>query len=155
MNNNPFAPMFEMQRHSMKQGQKMVEQSIEIQSEMTDSFVKAVESQKSTQTKGLDAWKSATEASLDAVDEMTPSDSSTVTNMHDAIDDQFDALTHVHDQVWKSIERNVENGIDVSEDVTESYRSFVDESVGMALEANEQFEEQSEAAVDATEFETE
>ena len=155
MNNNPFAPMFELQRQSIEQGQKMIEQSIEVQNEMTKSFVKVVESQKSAQEKGVDAWKSATETSLNVADATTPTDSTAFTDMQETIDDQFDALSDIHTEVWASAERNIETGTEVSEDVNELFLSFVNDSVEMAMKTNKQFEEQSETAVDATDVEIE
>lgn len=154
MNNNPFAPMFELQRQSIEQGQRMIEQSIEVQNEMSKSFVKAVESQKSAQEKGVDAWKSATETSLNVADATTPTDSSAFINMQETVGNQFDALSDIHSEVWESTERNIETGTEVSEDMNEIFLSFVNDSVEMAMQTNEQFEEQSETVVDATEFET-
>ena len=155
MNNNPFAPMFELQRQSIEQGQKMIEQSIEVQNEMSKSFVKAVESQKSAQEKGVDAWKSATETSLNVADATTPTDSTAFTDMQETMDDQFDALSDIHTEVWESTERNIETGTEVSEDMNEIFLSFVNDSVEMAMKTNEQFEEQSETVVDATDVEIE
>ena len=155
MNNNPFAPMFELQRQSIEQGQKMIEQSIEVQNEVNKSFVKAVESQKSAQEKGVDAWKSATETSLNVADSTTPTDSTAFTDMQETIDDQFDALSDIHTEIWESVERDIETGTEVSEDMNETFLSFVNDSVEMAMKTSEQFEERSETVVDATDVEIE
>jgi hypothetical protein len=154
MNNNPFAPMFELQRQSIEQGQKMIEQSIEVQNEMSKSFVKAAESQKSAQEEGINVWKSATETSLTVANATTPTDSTAFTDMQETVGDQFDALSDIHTEAWESAERNIETGTEVSEDMNEIFLSFVNDSVEMAMKTNKQFEEQSETVVDATEFET-
>ena len=155
MNNNPFTPMFELQRQSIERGQKMIEQSIEAQNEMSKSFVKAVESQKSAQENGVAAWKSAIDTSLNVADATTPTDSSAFTNAQETMDDQFDALSDIHTDVWGATERNIETGTEVSEDMNEIFLSFVNDSVEMTMKANKQFEEQSETVVDATDVEIE
>ncbi|WP_139328893.1 hypothetical protein [Haladaptatus litoreus] len=132
----------------------MIERSIEIQNEMTKSFAKAAESQKSAQEKGVDAWKSAIETSLNVVDATTPTDSTAFTDMQETIDNQFDTLNDIHTDVWESTERNIEAGADISEDMNEIFLSFVNDSVEMAMKTNKQFEERSETVVDATEVET-
>lgn len=155
MSNNPFAPMFELQRQSIEQGRKMIEQSIEVQREMNESVVTAMERQRSAQEKGVDVLKSATGTSLNAATAATPTDSKTVTDIQRTVDDQFDALSDIHADVWESTERNIETGTEISEDMNELLLSFVDDSVEMVLKTNEQFEAASETVADATEIETE
>lgn len=147
----PFGAMFRLQRRSLEQGQRAFERGLDVQHQMTDAFLDAMDVQKSTQKKGVDVLRSATGAYLDTVASTMPGDSAAVEHAHDAVDDQFEAFDALHTQMWDAVERTVTGGADAFDAVEDSYRSLVVESMDAAIEANRRMEEQSAAAAETIE----
>jgi hypothetical protein len=152
---NPFASMFEMQRRTLQQGQRTLEESMRTQRQLTDAFLDTMDSQKETQKKGVGVMKSATDAYIDAMASMTPGDEAAVEDAHAAVDDQFEAFDEVHSQLWEAFERNARESADAYESVSERYLALVNDSFDVMVETNRQWEDQSVAAAEAVEEEME
>lgn len=147
----PFGAMFQMQRRSLEQGQRAFERGLEMQRQMADAVVDGMDAGRSTQKKGVEVARSATDAYFDAVAATMPGDAAAVERTHEAVDDQFEAFDALHTQVWDAVQRTVTGNADALDDVEESYRSAVLESMDVAIEASRRMEEQSAAAAEAVE----
>lgn len=150
---NPFTALFEMQRRTLQQGQRTLEQSTQMHQQMTDAFLDTMDTQKETQKKGVGTMKSATDAYLDAVESMTPGDTVAFEDAHAAVDDQFEAFDEVHSQLWDAFERNVRENADAYETASDRYLSLLNDSLDLLVEANRQWEEQSVAAAETVDEE--
>lgn len=150
---NPFTAVFEMQRRTLRQGQRTLEQSTRMQRQMTDAFLDTMDIQKETQKKGVGMVKSAADAYLDAVQSMTPGDAAAFKDAHTAVDDQFEAFDEVHSQMWNTFERNIRESADAYQNASEQYLSLVNDPLDVMLEVNRQWEEESVAAAETVEEE--
>lgn len=152
---NPYTTLFEMQRRTLVQGQRTLEQGMRMQQQMTDAFLDTMDSQKETQKKGVGVMKSATDAYFNAVESMMPGDETPFEDVHTAVDDQFEAFDEVHSQMWDAFERNARENADAYENVGDRYLSLWNDSLDFVLEANRQFEDQSVALTETLEEELE
>ena len=149
---NPMASMIAMQRQSIKQGQQILTQSMNAQRQFPRMWKDAIESQRSVQKTGLEASRSLAKGMVEMMEASVPSDQPMVgeegqeaserqhaafESLHQAVEDQFEAVDEISDQTWESIEGQLEENAD-------SYSEFVDQSTSMTEESVNAFVESLE-----------
>ena len=149
---NPMASMIAMQRQSIKQGQQVLQQSMNAQRQWPRIWKDAIESQRSVQKTGLEASRGLAKGMVEMMEASVPSDRSMVgeaehdaserqheafESLHQAVEDQFEAVDEISDQTWESIEQQLDENAD-------SYAEFVDQSTSMTEESVNAFVESLE-----------
>ncbi|MEA1930291.1 hypothetical protein [Halohasta litorea] len=140
---NPMASMIALQRQSLKQGQQVLQQSMNAQKQAPRMWKDAIDSQRSVQKTGLEASRSLAKGMVEMMEATVPSDQSLVgeedsdaseqqheafESLHQAVEDQFEAVDEISDQTWEAIEQQLDES-------TDNYAEFVDQSTSMTEES--------------------
>ena len=129
----PVTTAFEMQRATIEQSQKALEQSVSFQQNVNEAVIDSLDTQESAQRRGVELSKTAFHSYLDAIETTVPGMAGTTDEMRQAVDEQYDFLLENHAEVFDNVES----------EMTEDYVTAVDEQVGMLVEAHEELESQS------------
>ncbi|WP_276273471.1 hypothetical protein [Haloarcula litorea] len=139
----PVTTAFEMQRATIEQSQKALEQSFTFQQNVNEAVIDSLDTQESAQRRGVELSKTAFHSYLDAVEATVPGAAGTVDEIRRAVDEQYDFLLENHAEVFDNIESELVEGVDAYDDMTEDYLAAVEEQVDMLVEAHEELESQS------------
>ena len=148
---NPMASMFELQRQSIKQSQQFMQQSMDTQKQLPRMMQDAIDSQRSVQQTGLSASRSLAKGMVDMMQASIPSEQPYIDDetdaeerqhaafesLHQALDDQFEAVEEISDQSWEALESQMEENTDAFVEFVDQSNSFTDESVTAFLESLE------------------
>jgi methyl-accepting chemotaxis protein len=144
----PLTATFEMQRQSIKQGQRALEQSLSVQQSVNEAVLDGMESTESAQRRTVELSQSTFGKTLDAVAANVPGTEPLVEEARRAVDEQFDMLLENHAEVFDSITAEYEEGTDAYDEMMDDYVAALDEQLELLFEAHEQVEDQSVEAVD-------
>ena len=147
---NPMASMFELQRQSIKQSHQFVQQSMNAQKQLPRVMQDAIDSQRSVQQTGLSAGRSLAKGMVEMMQASIPSEQPYVDDsdaeerqhaafesLHQALDDQFEAVEEISDQSWEALESQLEENTDAFVEFVDQSSSFTDESIEAFLESLE------------------
>ena len=93
---SPVTTTFEMQREAIEQGQQAIEQGIEFQQNMNEAFLGSFESQESAQRRTVELTQSVLHGYFDAVEGIIPGADSTLDELRETVDEQYDVLLENH-----------------------------------------------------------
>ena len=147
----PVTTAFEMQRATISQSQKALEQSVAFQHNVSEAVIDSLDTQESAQRRGVELSKTAFHSYLDAVESTMPGAAGSVEEMREAIDEQFEFLLDNHAELFESIESETREGLDAYDELTTDYLEAMDEQIEMVLEAHEDLEGQSIEAAEQVE----
>ena len=139
----PVTTAFEMQRATIEQSQKALEQSVSFQQNVNEAVIDSLDTQESAQRRGVELSKTAFHSYLDAIETTVPGMAGTTDEMRQAVDEQYDFLLENHAEVFESVESEMLEGVESYDEMTEDYVTAVDEQVSMLVEAHEELESQS------------
>jgi methyl-accepting chemotaxis protein len=139
----PVTTAFEMQRATIEQSQKALEQSVSFQQNVNEAVIDSLDTQESAQRRGVELSKTAFHSYLDAVEATVPGVGGTVDEVRQAVDEQYDFLLENHAEVFDNVESELLEGVEAYDELTEDYVTAVDEQVSMLVEAHEELEDQS------------
>ncbi len=144
----PVTAAFEMQRQSIEQSRKAVEQTVEFQKTVTDAFVGSLDSQESAQRRGVELAQTAFHGYLDAVESAVPGVTPTVEEVRATVDEQYEFLLENHAEAFDNVEHELVESVDAYDDLTGDVLTAMDEQVEMLVEVHEDLEAQSVEAVE-------
>jgi len=139
----PVTTAFEMQRATIEQSQKALEQSVSFQQNVNEAVIDSLDTQESAQRRGVELSKTAFHSYLDAVEATMPGMAGTVDEVRQAVDEQYDFLLENHAEVFDNVESEMLEGVEAYDEMTEDYVTAVDEQVALLVEAHEELESQS------------
>ena len=139
----PVTTAFEMQRATIEQSQKALEQSVSFQKNVNEAVIDSLDTQESAQRRGVELSKTAFHSYLDAVEATVPGMGGTVDELRQAVDEQYDFLLENHAEVFDNVESEMLEGVEAYDEMTEDYVTAVDEQVTLLVEAHEELESQS------------
>jgi len=139
----PVTTAFEMQRATIEQSQKALEQSVTFQQTVSEAVIDSLDTQESAQRRGVELSKTAFHSYLDAVETTMPGMASTIDEVRQSVDEQYDFLLENHAEVFDNVESEMVEGTEAYDEMTDDYVTAVDEQVSMLVEAHEDLESQS------------
>ena len=143
---NPFENALSVQRQVTEQGYRLLRQNLELQRRAANVALDGMEQQRTVQRKGLDVAQTGFETYFDAMETMMPWGAPMIANARMAARNQFQATSDVHDSVWRSSERGLEEGVRTYEQLIDDYLAVVDESQRAHLEVLDELDERSSAS---------
>ena len=159
---NPMASMIAMQRQSIKQGQQVLERTMDTQKQVPRMWTDAMESQRSVQKTGLEASRSLAKGMVEMMEAAVPQDQSFVgeddheaserqhaafESLHQALEDQFEAVDEISDQTWENLEGQLDETTDTYAEFVEQSTSMTEESVSAVVESLEEMESEMDDGV--------
>lgn len=142
-NTSPIGRMFELQRETMKQSQRMIEESAQVPAEMADSMREAAESHTDTHGEAIEFGQRAINDVLDTVEATSPAGEETIADIRSAVDEGFDDLADQHDELVESMDEAAAEGIEEYSEVVEQTLDYLDTQLDLVLEASEEMESQT------------
>jgi len=139
----PVTTAFEMQRATIEQSQKALEQTVSFQKNVNEAVIDSLDTQESAQRRSVELSKTALHSYLDAIEATMPGMGGTVDEIRQAVDEQYDFLLENHAEVFDNVESEMVEGVEAYDEMTEEYVAAVDEQVEMLVEAHEELEDQS------------
>ena len=130
----PVTTAFEMQRATIEQSQKALEQSVTFQQTVNEAVIDSLDTQESAQRRGVELSKTAFHSYLDAVETTMPSMGGTIDELREAVDEQYDFLLENHAEVFDNVES----------ELIEAHEELEDQSVAVAEQFGDQLEEVQE-----------
>lgn len=142
--------MFDLQRSVLKQNQRSLQQGIDLQKQAVTAFANSLDAQRSAHRQTVEVGKSAVDVGLNAIESSLPPNVD-VDDVRESIDEQYEALDEINDQSWDSFERSVEDATGAFEEMSEGYRTIVDDSFDALIRVHDGIEAQAAHAVEAVE----
>ena len=139
----PVTTAFEMQRATIEQSQKALEQGVSFQKNVNEAVIDSLDTQESAQRRGVELSKTAFHSYLDAIEAAMPGMGGTIGEMRQAVDEQYDFLLENHAEAFENVESEMVEGAEAYDEMTEDYVTAVDEQVTLLVEAHEELEDQS------------
>jgi hypothetical protein len=131
---NPFGAVFELQRATIRQTGKLVEQSLTLPKKASETISMSSEDSDEMRATLFGLSRESVHHSLEAAESMQGEDSS-LDELHDSVDAVFDTLDEHHEEALTTYEQEYEQ---VETDLSEA----VDSNVEALLEAHQEFEDQ-------------
>ncbi|SFR86604.1 hypothetical protein SAMN05216559_0241 [Halomicrobium zhouii] len=144
----PVTTAFQMQRQSIEQSQKVFEQSVAFQKNVTDAVVDSLDSQESAQRRGVELAQTAFHSYLDTVEATVPGVTPTVEEVRATVDEQYEFLLENHAETFENVEAELVEQTDAYDELTEDVLTAMNEQVGLLVEAHEDLEAQSVEAAE-------
>jgi methyl-accepting chemotaxis protein len=139
----PVTTAFEMQRATIEQSQKALQQGLTFQQNVSEAFIGSLDTQESAQRRGVELSKTAFHSYLDAIEATVPGMGGQIEEVRQAVDEQYDFLLENHAEVFESVESELTEGVEAYDEMSEEYVAALDEQVEMLVEAHEELESQS------------
>src|SRR6056297_925932 len=108
----PVTTAFEMQRTTIEQSQKALEQSVSFQKNVNSAVIDSLDTQESAQRRGVELQQTAFHSYLDAMASTMPGMTETVEQIRETVDEQFDFLLENHAELFDNMETELEEGVD-------------------------------------------
>ena len=144
----PVTTAFEMQRTTIEQSQKALEQTISFQQNVNEAVIDSLDTQESAQRRSVELSKTAFHSYLDTVEATVPGMAGTIDEVRATVDEQYDFLLDNHAEVFDNVESEMLEGVEAYDEMTEDYVAALDEQVDLIVEAHEQLEAQSVEVAD-------
>ncbi|WP_254279522.1 hypothetical protein [Haloarcula marina] len=139
----PVTTAFEMQRATIEQSQKALEQSVAFQQNINEAVIDSLDTQESAQRRGVELSKTAFHSYLDAIETTVPGVAGTLEEIRTAVDEQYDFLLENHAEAFDNVESELLEGAEAYDEMADDYVAAVSEQVEMLVEAHEELESQS------------
>jgi methyl-accepting chemotaxis protein len=137
-----------MQRQSIEQSQKVFEQGVAFQKNVTDAFIDSLDSQQSAQRRGVELAQTAFHSYLDAVEATVPGVTPTVEEIRASVDEQYEFLLENHAETFENVEAELVEGADAYGELTDDVLAAINEQIDLLVEAHEELESQSVEAAE-------
>jgi len=143
----PIEAAFELQRQSLKQGQDVLVQGVDLQQRVNRAVVGTLDSQEKLQRRVVELHRETVHSTLDAV-EGVPGAELVGADVRADIDDAYDELLDGHAEAFGTVADELESSVEAYDEMTDEFLAAMDEQLDMLVEAHEELEVQS---VEATE----
>jgi methyl-accepting chemotaxis protein len=144
----PVTTAFQMKRQSIEQSQKVFEQGVAFQKNVTDAVVDSLDSQESAQRRGVELAQTAFHSYLDTVEATVPGVAPTVGEVRAAVDEQYEFLLENHAETFENVEAELVEQTDAYDELTEDVLTAMNEQVALLVDAHEDLESQSVEAAE-------
>lgn len=152
---SPFDAMFEMQRTAIKQNQKAIEQTLDLQKQTVSVFTTGLKQSAAASEQTRDVTKTGIDMYFDAIEAAVPGDVSGVEQLRANVHEQLDTAGELNDEAWENVEALVDQNVESFEEFTRTYETMVGDSFDALLSATEYAEEQTSSATEAIEAQIE
>ncbi len=139
----PISTAFELQRSSIKQSHRALENSVDMQKQFNAAVLDSFDSTEEAQKKGVELTRTALHSYLDAVEASMPGVGGSVEEFRASIDEGFDAFAENHAEAFDTVEAEVEKGTEAYDEMLADYLEAVNEQIETLLETHEEFEGQT------------
>lgn len=139
----PISTAFELQRSTIKQGQRVFEHSVEMQQNMNQAFLGNMGTQEDAQRQSVELSRKTLHTYLNTVEATVPGLAGPVNEIRTTVDEQYDALLDAHGDSFETAEGELETGFDTYEEMTEGYLEMLSSQIEILLEAHEDIETQT------------
>lgn len=143
-NKTQMSTVFDLQRSTIEQNQRAINQLIDAQRTASKAAVDGLEGYKRIQEQTTELTEEMIHAYLDAVEE-APFDVD-CNRLHELIDENFDQLQDAQDDGWEIVLEVAENNYESVDEALDTYNEFVDSSFDSFLDAHEGVEKDLEGA---------
>lgn len=131
---NPMRMMFDVQRSFLQQGQQALQQTLDIQRNMTESLLRNnTGTGRTVQKQGTELAKNWTDAYVMALGSMMPQQD--VQDLRSSVDDQFSQFRDAQDQAWDSIDSSVDDAVNAFNQLTQEQKQLIQQSVNSFYQA--------------------
>lgn len=144
----PVSATFELQRQTIAQSQKALQQTLEVQQRFAGAAIDSLDTQEMSQRRAVELQQNLVHNALDAFEENVPGAETATEDMRVAFDDQVEMLLENHEEFFGNVSDELENGVGSYDEMTAEYVDALEEQVNMLLEAHEDLEVQSVDAVE-------
>ncbi|MEF8785704.1 MAG: hypothetical protein V5A45_07190 [Haloarculaceae archaeon] len=144
----PVTTTFELQRQTIEQSQQALHRTVELQQRVNNAVVDSMESSESAQRRLVELQQNALHNTLDAVEANVPGVGEQLTELRDAVDEQYEMLLENHAEAFDTLSEELDEGIATYDDVSGDYLGALEEQVDLLLETHEELETQSVEAVE-------
>lgn len=145
-NTNPMASLFELQRKSIRQGQRLAESGLDAGSAWMAATEQSLDAQKQAQKQALALGRNATQATLSWWSAAVPAADSETTR--ETVDEQYRAFDDRHSEAWNTYEAGVRQARRTYDQVSDAQRQMLGDSTDAVVEAHERFEAETTRATD-------
>lgn len=147
---SPVSMAFEFQRNAIEGTHEAVQNSIQMQKNVNETFVGNFDPARDVSERGNDLVRTGIDTYFDAVESTVPAGSGFAevrTMMHDGLDTLEESQLDVIDQ----FEANVQESADSNEAFLDEFLTALDDQIATLLENHEQLEEQTVVALEQLE----
>lgn len=139
----PISTAFELQRNTIKQGQRVLKHSVEMQQNMNQAFLGNMSTQEDAQRQSVELSRKTLHTYLNTVESTVPGLAGPVNEIRTRVDEQYDALLDVHEDSFETAEGELQTGFHTYEEMTEGYLEMLSSQIEILLEAHEDIETQT------------
>ncbi|WP_187290120.1 MULTISPECIES: helix-hairpin-helix domain-containing protein [unclassified Natrinema] len=143
---SPIRTLFDAQRTAVKQSQQLLKQGMTAQRTVDTMVGTGLTGQESLQRYQLEVAQAATHGTLSAMAAMLPGDDAT--EAHQAVDESFEQLKRTHAAVYDMLERDLEQGVDATDELDAAFVDALDDQTDQLLEMTEAVEDRTVETVD-------
>lgn len=151
----PLDTMFELQRTAIKQNQKAVEQTLDLQKQALSVFSSGLKQSAATREQTADVTKTGIDMYFDAIEAAVPGNVSGLEQLRANVHEQLDTAGELNDEAWENVETLFEQNVESYEEFAATYETMVGDSFDALLSATEYVEEQTSSATEAIETQIE
>lgn len=138
---NPFLSLFDVQRTAIRQSQQALKQGIALQRTANRAALNGLLGQEALQRQGTEVVQAAVHGYLQSVAALTGADQPAPRPR--AIDEQFARLKWSQSEIFATLERELERGVESFEALSAEYVDAVDEQTDRALDTLDTIEDQT------------
>ena len=129
----PVEAAFETQYQSIKQGQKLFEQGLDLQQNATETFLRnGLAAQRGAQRQGTELARELFDAQVDAFESALDEDDYDV---RATVDQQFEEFNETQNDTWDEFE---DDFVEAFKDLSNQQKALVAKSVGAFLDAQQE-----------------
>jgi len=144
----PVTTAFQMQRQSIEQSQKVFEQGVAFQKNVTDAVVDSPTARSRPSAAASKLAQTAFHSYLDTVEATVPGVAPTVGEVRAAVDEQYEFLLENHAETFENVEAELVEQTDAYDELTEDVLTAMNEQVALLVDAHEDLESQSVEAAE-------
>ena len=145
--NSPIETLFQLQRDTIEQSQDILEQTLAVPREMSDTLYGSVDAQREIQAQALDVSRKSVHTSLDAAESVVGG-SSALDDLRDSVDETFDTLAEQQDEAFDTVDEEYDELGDDYEEFSENALENLGDQVAFLVDLNEDVEGQLVEAVE-------
>ena len=142
-NQSPISAVFELQRTTIEQSQKLVEQSLDVPVQVNERVHGTIGPQKQAQQRTIQFGQQSIESVLDAVETSVPQSDGALDEVRDAVDEGFETLLEQHGDAVDTVDEQYGEGIERYEEFSVDVAEALNDQLEALLEANEEVETQT------------
>lgn len=138
--------MFDAQRTAIKQGQQAFKQTLAFRRNADRAAQSGLKAQESMQRQALEMTQAMAHAYVDTTTAMLPT--TDAPERHENLDDVFSRFKEIHTELYDTLERELDRGVETFDELSEEYVETVDSNTDEMLESHRTVEDRTVETVD-------